>query len=79
MLNCFLLIHHKVYNDDIILQMDAKMLGDEYNKCHPPKQVDFITAQLYEIDTEAHKVALIAQMLLHNSEYGQLYFKSGKH
>ena len=46
----------KVYFEDVILQMDAKLLGDEYNKCHPPKQVDFITAQLYEIDTGDHQV-----------------------
>mmetsp|Transcript_26969 Transcript_26969/g.69935 ORF Transcript_26969/g.69935 Transcript_26969/m.69935 type:complete len:637 (-) Transcript_26969:333-2243(-) len=41
----------KVYREDVKLQMDAKMLGDEFNLLNPPKKVDFITASLYQVVT----------------------------
>jgi len=41
--------HPDVYREDVKLQMDAKMLGDEFNLLKPPKKVDFITASFYEV------------------------------
>lgn len=29
----------RIYFTDVLVQMDAKSLGDEYNKTSPPKQV----------------------------------------
>jgi hypothetical protein len=33
----------------MLLQMDSKRLGMEYNKTHPPKQVDFMQACLMDV------------------------------
>ena len=32
-------VTRKVYFDDVKLQMDAKLWGEEFNKYHPPKPV----------------------------------------
>lgn len=45
------LLPAQVYREDVKLQMDAKMLGDEFNLLNPPKKVDFITASLYQVVT----------------------------
>ena len=35
-------VPRKTYFDDVILQMDAKLWGEEYNRHFPPKKVKFI-------------------------------------
>ena len=35
-------VPRKVYFDDVILQMDAKLWGEEYNRHYPPKKVSVI-------------------------------------
>ena len=32
-------VDRDVYFEDVKLQMDAKLWGEEYNRHHPPKQV----------------------------------------
>jgi len=41
-------VENKVYFADVALQMDAKHLGDEYNKTDPPKKVDFVQTAIIE-------------------------------
>mmetsp|Transcript_2601 Transcript_2601/g.7375 ORF Transcript_2601/g.7375 Transcript_2601/m.7375 type:complete len:628 (+) Transcript_2601:74-1957(+) len=66
----------EVYYEDVKLQMDAKLLGELYNSCHPPKKVDFITAQLYELLTGPMKGLYCVESLIegeyikHNSNSG---------
>ncbi|MEW5313446.1 MAG: hypothetical protein WDW38_005013 [Sanguina aurantia] len=36
------------YFTDTLVQMDAKMLGEEYNRTGPPKKVDFIQPSILE-------------------------------
>ena len=35
-------VPRNVYFDDVRLQMDAKLWGEEYNRYNPPKKVCFI-------------------------------------
>mmetsp|Transcript_2286 Transcript_2286/g.4601 ORF Transcript_2286/g.4601 Transcript_2286/m.4601 type:complete len:786 (-) Transcript_2286:414-2771(-) len=43
------LVDNGAYYDDMLLQMDSKRLGLEYNKTHPPKQVDFMQVCLVDL------------------------------
>ena len=44
-------VSRKTYYEDVKLQMDAKLWGEEYNRHNPPKKVDiFMMAVLEMID-----------------------------
>lgn len=36
----------RVYFTDVLVQMDAKHLGEEYSKTQPPKKIDFVQVRL---------------------------------
>jgi hypothetical protein len=55
---------NQVYREDVKLQMDAKMLGDEFNLLKPPKKVDFITASFYEVMSGPLQVTPTSFLLL---------------
>ena len=42
-------IARDTYFEDIKLQMDAKLWGEEYNRHNPPKKVDILIATVYEM------------------------------
>jgi len=41
-------VERDVYFEDVRLQMDAKLWGEEYNRHHPPKQVDIFQMSIIE-------------------------------
>ena len=79
-----LLTPPQVYYDDVKLQMDAKMLGDLYSSCNPPKKVDFISAQLYEITSGPNQGLYCVESLIegeylkHNSNSGFVEDEEGR-
>ncbi|KAG1662695.1 Eukaryotic elongation factor 2 kinase [Nymphon striatum] len=42
------IVDRKVYFDDVRLQMDAKLWGEEYNRHNPPKKVDIFQMSVLE-------------------------------
>ena len=42
-------VPRETYFDDIRLQMDAKLWGEEYNRHNPPKKVDIFMTSIYEM------------------------------
>ena len=43
-------VSRDTYFEDIKLQMDAKLWGEEYNRHHPPKQVCIFMTTVYEMN-----------------------------
>ena len=41
-------VDRQIYFDEVKLQMDAKLWGEEFNRHHPPKQVDFFQMAVLE-------------------------------
>ncbi|EFJ52581.1 hypothetical protein VOLCADRAFT_33453, partial [Volvox carteri f. nagariensis] len=41
-------VRKSVYYNDVLVQMDAKMLGEMYNKTDPPKQVDVMQCAILQ-------------------------------
>ncbi|XP_046856694.1 eukaryotic elongation factor 2 kinase-like [Xenia sp. Carnegie-2017] len=42
-------VDRKTYFDDVVLQMDAKLWGEEYNRHSPPKKVDILQISVLEM------------------------------
>ncbi|KAG2490554.1 hypothetical protein HYH03_010948 [Edaphochlamys debaryana] len=42
-------VRKSVYYNDVLVQMDAKMLGEMYNKTDPPKQVDVMQCAILQL------------------------------
>ena len=45
-------VARETYFEDIRLQMDAKLWGEEYNRHNPPKKVDIFMTTVYEINDQ---------------------------
>ena len=43
-------VSRETYFEDIKLQMDAKLWGEEYNRHNPPKKVDIFMTTVYEMN-----------------------------
>jgi elongation factor 2 kinase len=46
-------VARSAYFDDVKLQMDSKIWGEEYNRHNPPKQVDIFQMSLLEFPSRA--------------------------
>ena len=42
-------VSRKTYYEDVKLQMDAKLWGEEYNRHNPPKKVDIFMMSVLEM------------------------------
>ena len=45
-------VSRETYFEDIRLQMDAKLWGEEYNRHNPPKKVDIFMTTVYEMNDQ---------------------------
>ncbi|XP_065181615.1 eukaryotic elongation factor 2 kinase-like [Sycon ciliatum] len=52
------------YFDDVQLQMDAKLWGNEFNKVNPPKKVDIIQTYIIEMVDRPDKPVLCVEHLI---------------
>lgn len=57
-------VSNETYFTDALLQMDAKLLGDEYNKTNPPKQVDVLQVSLIEFKDRPHHTLCTVEQLI---------------
>jgi elongation factor 2 kinase len=48
-------ISRETYFEDIKLQMDAKLWGEEYNRHNPPKKVDIFMTTVYAMNERIDK------------------------
>jgi len=53
-----------MYFTDLLVQMDAKFLGEEYNKTDPPKQVDVMQCAIVEFSARPHRPLFCVEQLM---------------
>eukprot|EP00798_Chlamydomonas_sp_ICE-L_P013514 gene13514-19378_t len=57
-------VKKSMYFTDVLVQMDAKWLSEEYNKTDPPKPVDVMEAVLVEFKDRPHSPIYSVEMLM---------------
>ena len=57
-------VDRNVYFEDVKLQMDAKLWGEEYNRHNPPKKIDIFQMYIIElIDEEGSPLYLLEHFI----------------
>ncbi|GIL71722.1 hypothetical protein Vretifemale_2235 [Volvox reticuliferus] len=57
-------VRKSVYYNDVLVQMDAKMLGEMYNKTEPPKQVDVMQCAILQFTSRPGSPVYAVEQLI---------------